>query len=165
MPDLRPHVAASSKTRRSSSVVLSSLYTSLHRKAPARFRLVLMMLSAPDRAPEEYLTLNVCRLRKLENWGWPPRLAPDQWIMAEQAEPTLRALGERRVIINRMHRSLTEHGLERGPAGFVLSAKEIDTPITGRLLERGLHEELYGSAYAIVDGIDGRTHHIRFHDL
>ena len=35
----------------------------------------------------------------------------------------------------------------------------------GRLVERGLHDELKGSAYAIVEGIDGRTHHIRFTDI
>ena len=35
----------------------------------------------------------------------------------------------------------------------------------GRLVARGLHDELQGSAYAIVDGIDGRTHHLRFSDL
>ena len=34
-----------------------------------------------------------------------------------------------------------------------------------RLVERGLHDELKGSAYAIVEGIDGRTHHMRFTDI
>src|SRR3546814_3344519 len=38
-------------------------------------------------------------------------------------------------------------------------------PIIGRLVERGLHDELTGSAYAIVDGVDGRTHHLRFKDM
>jgi hypothetical protein len=37
--------------------------------------------------------------------------------------------------------------------------------VLGRLVERGLHDELKGSAYAIVEGIDGRTHHIRFTDI
>src|SRR4029453_19361433 len=31
--------------------------------------------------------------------------------------------------------------------------------------ERGLHDELKGSAYAVVEGIDGRTHQIRFTDI
>jgi len=30
--------------------------------------------------------------------------------------------------------------------------------VLGRLVERGLQDELKGSAYAIVEGIDGRTH-------
>ncbi|HBC14678.1 MAG TPA: type VI secretion protein, partial [Erythrobacter sp.] len=31
--------------------------------------------------------------------------------------------------------------------------------------ERGLHDELTGKAFAIVDGADGRIHHLRFPDL
>jgi len=37
--------------------------------------------------------------------------------------------------------------------------------VLGRLAARGLHDELKGSAYAIVEGIDGRTHHLQFTDL
>jgi hypothetical protein len=37
--------------------------------------------------------------------------------------------------------------------------------VVGRLVARGLHDELMGSAYAIVEGVDGRTHHLRFSDL
>jgi len=32
-------------------------------------------------------------------------------------------------------------------------------------MTRGLHNELTGRAYAIVDGIDGRTHHVPFPDI
>jgi type IV secretory pathway VirD2 relaxase len=126
---------------------------------------IIDVAPAPDKQPDEYLTLKVGRLRKLESLGLATAIGPGQWIMAEEAEPTLRALGERGDIIKRLHRSLTEHGLDREAASYVLSAEEINAPIVGRLLERGLHDELYGSAYAIVDGVDGRTHHIRFHDL
>jgi hypothetical protein len=38
-------------------------------------------------------------------------------------------------------------------------------PSLGRLLARGLDDEPKGSAYAIVDGVDGRTHHVRFADV
>jgi hypothetical protein len=33
------------------------------------------------------------------------------------------------------------------------------------LVARGLHDELKGSAYAVVEGVDGRTHHLTFSDL
>src|SRR3546814_3097761 len=33
------------------------------------------------------------------------------------------------------------------------------------LVERGLHDELAGTAYAIVEGVDGRSHHLRFSDI
>ncbi|MER9136079.1 relaxase/mobilization nuclease and DUF3363 domain-containing protein [Mesorhizobium sp. M0830] len=119
----------------------------------------------PDSQPDEFLTLKVGRLRRLESLGLGSEVGPGQWIMADEAEPTLRALGERGDIIKRMHRSLTGHGIHKGTADYVLAAEQIDKPIIGRLLERGLDDELQGSAYAIVDGIDGRAHHIRFQDL
>jgi hypothetical protein len=37
--------------------------------------------------------------------------------------------------------------------------------VPARPIDRGLHDELSGSAYAIVDGIDGRTHHLQFPDI
>src|SRR6185312_9493203 len=83
----------------------------------------------------------------------------------EKAEATLRELGERDDIIKRMHRALTERGIERGAASYVLAAESLDTPIIGRLVDRGLDDELNSTAYAVVDGVDGRTHHIRLPDL
>jgi hypothetical protein len=38
-------------------------------------------------------------------------------------------------------------------------------PVLGRLVQRGLEDELKGSAYVIVEGIDGRTHRLRFSEL
>ncbi|WP_376705554.1 DUF3363 domain-containing protein [Mesorhizobium sp. ISC25] len=124
---------------------------------------VIEVAPRPDGQPDEFLGLKVGRLRQLERLGLAYEIHQGQWMMAEEAEPTLRALGERGDIIKRMHRSLTARGLERGTTEYVLAAEKIDAPVIGRLLERGL-EELRGSAYAIVDGIDGRPHHIRFYD-
>jgi type IV secretory pathway VirD2 relaxase len=42
----------------------------------------------------------------------------------------------------------------------VLASESLDIPVIGRLVDRGLDDELKGSAYAVVDGVDGRTHHI-----
>lgn len=122
---------------------------------------------APSRSvqPDEFLTLKVGRLRKLERLGLADEIRPGQWTIAEEAEPTLRALGERGDVIKRMHRSLTGHGIDRGAADYVLAGEQMEKSVIGRLLERGLDNELRGSAYVIIDGIDGRVHHIRFHEL
>lgn len=119
---------------------------------------------APPRSvqPDEFLTLKIGRLRKLERLGLANEIRPGQWAMSEDVEPTLRALGERGDIIKRMHRSLARQGIEKGAADYVVAAEQIDKPVIGRLLERGLDDELRGSAYAIVDGVDGRVHHMRF---
>jgi len=115
--------------------------------------------------PDEYHTLKVGRLRKLEALGLSEQIGPGQWMIDEKAETTLRELGERGDIIKRMHRALTERGIERGSASYVLAAESLDTPIIGRLVDRGLDDELKGTAYAVVDGVDGRTHHIKLPDL
>ena len=48
---------------------------------------------------------------------------------------------------------------------FAMHGEEPSAPVLGRLVERGLHDELKGTAYVIVDGIDGRTHQVVFPDL
>lgn len=37
--------------------------------------------------------------------------------------------------------------------------------MTGRLVGKGMHDELTGEAYAVIDGVDGRIHSVRFPDL
>lgn len=122
---------------------------------------------APERQAmhDEYRALKVGRLRKLETLGLAEQVGPGQWMIDAKAEATLRELGERGDIIKRMHRALTERGIERGSASYVLAAESLDTPIIGRLVDRGLDDELKGTAYAVVDGVDGRTHHIKLPDL
>ena len=119
----------------------------------------------PDQKPDEFHALKVGRLRKLETLGLADQVGPGQWVVSETAEKTLRALGERGDIIKRIHRGLTERGIERGAASYVLAGESIDDPVIGRLVDRGLDDELKGTAYAVVDGTDGRTHHIKLPDL
>ncbi len=118
-----------------------------------------------DRAQDAERTMLVARARKLERLGLAAPAGPGQWIVAENAETTLRALGERGDIIKRIHRGLSERGLDRATAEFVVDAETRGDPIVGRLLARGLDDELKGSAFAIIDGLDGRTHHVRLKDL
>ncbi|TJW02539.1 MAG: DUF3363 domain-containing protein, partial [Mesorhizobium sp.] len=126
---------------------------------------IIDLAPSAHRQPDEYRVQKIGRLRKLEALGLADQVAPGQWMIADRAETTLRELGERGDIIKRMHRALTERGIERGVGGYVLAAEGLDTPIIGRLLDRGLDDELRGTAYAVVDGIDGRTHHLRLGDL
>ncbi|MBP2431590.1 type IV secretory pathway VirD2 relaxase [Bradyrhizobium elkanii] len=119
----------------------------------------------PMQQPDQFHVLKVGRMRRLESLGLAHQLGPGQWVMDEAAETTLRELGERGDIIKRIHRSLTERGIERGTASYVLAGESLDVPIIGRLVDRGLDDELKGTAYAVVDGVDGRSHHIRLPDL
>ena len=122
---------------------------------------------APDasRQPDQFHALKVGRLRRLESFGLAYQVGPGQWKMDEAAETTLRELGERGDIIKRIHRGLAERSIERATASYVLASESLDAPVIGRLVERGLDDELKGTAYAVVDGVDGRTHHIKLPDL
>jgi hypothetical protein len=64
-----------------------------------------------------------------------------------------------------MHRAMTDGARAPDVAGFAIHGEDVSDRVVGRLVERGLHDELAGTAYAIIDGADGRTHHIRFADL
>ncbi|TYB86087.1 VirD2 family relaxase/mobilization nuclease [Oceaniovalibus sp. ACAM 378] len=122
---------------------------------------VIDLAPQPGRQPDDHHALKVGRLRKLETLGLADQIGPGQWVIDESAETTLRELGERGDIIKRIHRSLTERGIERGAASYVLAGESLNDPVIGRLVDRGLDDELKGTAFAVIDGIDGRTHHIR----
>ena len=117
------------------------------------------------RHPDEFHAMKVGRLRKLEGLGLAHQIRSGQWMMDETAETTLREIGERGDIIKRIHRGLTERGIERGSSAYVLAGESIDDPVIGWLVARSLDDELKGTAYAVVDGVDGRTHHIRLPNI
>ncbi|MBB5754716.1 relaxase/mobilization nuclease domain-containing protein [Prosthecomicrobium pneumaticum] len=126
---------------------------------------VIDLAPSPDRQPDEFHVLKVGRLRKLEALGLADQIGPGQWVMVENAETTLRELGERGDIIKRIHRGLAERNIERGTSSYVLAGESLEDQIVGRLIARGLDDELNGTAYAVIDGVDGRTHHIKLADL
>ena len=74
-------------------------------------------------------------------------------------------LGERGDIIKRLHKSLTKDGAARAPSSWALEGERHGEPVIGRLIARGLDDELRGTAFAVVDGIDGRVHHLKLPDI
>ena len=107
--------------------------------------------------------LRIGRLQALERLGLAEEIATGRWHLVPGMEETLRALGERGDIIKTMHHALTRHGAERGTEQFAIHdlREPLATPITGRLLGRGLGgDELGDRVHLIVDGIDGRVHYV-----
>ncbi|GAN53201.1 hypothetical protein Tasa_008_001 [Tanticharoenia sakaeratensis NBRC 103193] len=74
-------------------------------------------------------------------------------------------MGERGDIIKRLHRALKEKGIDRAASSWVVAGEQATGPVIGRLVDRGLDDELKGSAWAIVDGVDGHARHIRLPTL
>ncbi|WP_233026539.1 DUF3363 domain-containing protein [Rhodopseudomonas boonkerdii] len=86
--------------------------------------------------------------------------APGVWELSERMEPTLRDMGERGDIIRNMHKALKADGLERDPLTFQIHDGPPETPIVGRVVDKYLSDELGENLTVVVDGIDGRTHHV-----
>jgi type IV secretory pathway VirD2 relaxase len=112
---------------------------------------------APDRQASP---TNIMRSRSAGCASWNPRPRrrgrPRPVGDRRKAEATLRELGERGDIIKRMHRALTERGIERGSASYVLPPKvSIHRSSAGWSI--GSRRRAEGTAYAVVDGVDGRT--------
>jgi type IV secretory pathway VirD2 relaxase len=105
------------------------------------------------------------RVAKLEALGLATREGNGIWSIEPGAEQTLRELSVRNDIIKTMHRAMTRSGQAFDPAALAMHHGAPSEPIVGRLVERGLDDELAGTAYAIVDGADGRTHHLRFETM
>ncbi|MCF8707912.1 DUF3363 domain-containing protein [Rhizorhapis sp. SPR117] len=105
------------------------------------------------------------RAGKLERLGLADKEGPAIWSVKPEAERTLRHLSIRGDIIKTMHRAMSDGGRPIDPASFALHGKTPANPIIGRLLERGLHDELAGTAYAVIEGAEGQTHHLRFDDM
>jgi type IV secretory pathway VirD2 relaxase len=118
-----------------------------------------------DVAPDPLREFRIGRLRTLERLGLAEPAGPARWVLAPDAEQRLRELGERGDIIKRLHKSLTKDGATRAPSSWALEGERHGEPVIGRLIARGLDDELRGSAFAVVDGIDGRVHHLKLPDI
>nr|WP_186398363.1 DUF3363 domain-containing protein [Stappia sp. P2PMeth1] len=105
-------------------------------------------------------TLRLRRLAKLEKMGLATEHAPGAWELSERMEPALRELGERGNIIRTMHKALKADGLERDPITFQIHDGPPMSPIVGRVVDKYLSDELGENLTLVVDGIDGRTHHV-----
>ena len=125
----------------------------------------------PD-AGERYLVRTnrlvlIDRVKRLESFGVAEEIEPGRWSLAERAESTLRAMGEREDILRTMHRALADHGLadQRGAAQYVTHGNRISHALVGRVLDKGLAGDEMGERfYLVIDGVDGRTHHVETND-
>jgi hypothetical protein len=85
-----------------------------------------------------------------------------RWRLAENLEPTLRAMGRRGDIIATLDREVRSRSLAVSPLDYGVydPADGQAEPIVGQVLMRGLSDEETDREYLIVDGIDGRTHYV-----
>ncbi|MGA0603868.1 relaxase/mobilization nuclease domain-containing protein [Caulobacter sp. KR2-114] len=116
---------------------------------------------APD-PDSDTRRLLIGRAQVLERLGLAEPEGPAVWRLRPDHERTLRALGERGDIIKILHRAMGE---QRGAAELAPHGEQSADPILGRLAGRGLHDEVGGEAFVVIDSADGRAHHVRVPSL
>jgi type IV secretory pathway VirD2 relaxase len=104
-------------------------------------------------------TIRTGRLRKLGAIGLAEQIGGGRWRLAGQLEPMLRSLGERGDIIRTLQRELSRAGLDRGASDQIISRPESGASVTGRVVARGLADEVQDRHYVVIDGLDGRSHY------
>ena len=119
----------------------------------------------PNAEHPELRSLLLGRAAKLERLGLADPVGPACWTLKPGLDQTLRQLGIRGDIIKTMHQAMRNAGREPDVSTFALHGEEPSDQVLGRLVKRGLDDELRGTAYAIVAGVDGRTHHLKFSDV
>ena len=138
--------------------VSQEAWTGLDRQLQALAREGVINLARPNAGVEalQQRNLFIGRLQVLADMGLAREQSGGLWEVSAKAEATLRALGERGDILRTMHRALRGQSRELALSNTDSKA----APIVGRILATGYLDELEERAYVIVDGIDGRAHHV-----
>jgi type IV secretory pathway VirD2 relaxase len=105
-------------------------------------------------------TLRVGRAQTLTRLGLAREAEPGVWTLSERLEPTLRELGQRGDIIKAMNQALGARGQDRPAASYAIHGPAPAEPIVGRVIGKGLADELGDRVGIVIDGVDGRVHHV-----
>jgi type IV secretory pathway VirD2 relaxase len=137
-------------------VRLTSIDRSLIRDAEAN-----VLASSTTRGAFEQ-SIRIGRLKTLERLGLATQLGTTHWRLAPDLADTLRRMGERGDIVRTMQRAY----LARSDAPPIADRAIYDPaapdarPLVGRIIERGLSDEINDRHYLIVEATDGRSHYV-----
>jgi type IV secretory pathway VirD2 relaxase len=101
-------------------------------------------------------TMLIGRLQHLQRMGLASEQNSGEWTLRSDAEPVLRAMGERGDIVRTMQRAMGGTQRELG----IFDPREGSSRVIGRVAAKGLADELYDRSYLVIDGIDGKAHYV-----
>lgn len=137
-------------------------WTALDRQLVARSQEGVIDLRLPVGAgADPAVQIAIGRVRHLEALGLATPQGPGRWRLAPDVETTLRDLGREGDIIARLHAGMTAQGRALNLPDLRLGSEAV----LGRLAMRGHDDELAGTGYAVVEGLDGGLHHVGLRDL
>ncbi|WP_224815968.1 DUF3363 domain-containing protein [Hasllibacter sp. MH4015] len=121
----------------------------------------------PDKDTLETMKRNrallIGRAQYLEKLGLALKIDAGVWHLRENAEPALRAMGERGDILKSMYRALEANYLEvqRGELPLSLHRENLRQRVVGRVLSKELSVNEAGDRMQLViDGTEGQVHQI-----
>lgn len=95
------------------------------------------------------------RLQQLEKMGLARRSNANRWTLEPSMAEALGAMGEREDALE-----VTRKVLRGLPREYVVN--ELSTePVIGRIVGKGLADELRDQGFLVLDGIDGRAHYLK----
>jgi type IV secretory pathway VirD2 relaxase len=113
---------------------------------------------APTTEPQERVQL-VARLATLAELGLAQPVRPGAWRLAPGWQASLKELGEQGDILKRIHAAVPHPG-EGAHLRIIDGTSEI-APVEGILRRKGLHDELRGDMYAVIEDPHGEGHYVR----
>lgn len=107
-------------------------------------------------------SLRAGRLSRLGRMGLADDLGAGRWRLAEDLEDTLKRMGERGDIIRTMQRAFSAGIGAPAPAEHAIydPAQTGAKALVGRVVERGLSDELRDRHYLIVEATDGHGYYV-----
>ncbi|ABD56440.1 DUF3363 domain-containing protein [Jannaschia sp. CCS1] len=121
----------------------------------------------PDKDMLETMKRNrallIGRAQYLEKLGLALKIDPGVWHLRENAEPALRAMGERGDILKSIYRALEANDLEvqRGEAQLSIHRETLQNRVVGRVPAKALStDESRDRMQLVIDGTDGQVHQI-----
>lgn len=107
-------------------------------------------------------SIRMGRLKVLERLGLASQAGAAHWRLAPDLADTLRRMGERGDIIRTMQRAYAARGAAPAIADQAIydPAAPDARPLVGRIVQRGLSDEINDRHYLIVEATDGRSHYV-----
>ena len=143
--------------------VTQERFTALDRELERRATDNHVHVRAPRPRADVDSTL-IGRLQRLEQMRLAERVSPNEWLLAQGWQQTLRQLGSQGDILKQIHAAVSVSDPVRYHVvrvGEALQPDASETPVvTGRVASKGLSDELKGGFYAVVETAAGSAYHV-----
>ena len=99
------------------------------------------------------------RVKHLSTLGLAEKVGFGKWRLDDNFERTLRRLGDRGDILNTYHRAMTRAKLDRSLDSEPIydAAAKLARPITGRVIEKGVLDDVNDRSYIVLDTMQGEA--------